>query len=67
MGLCRQIRSGAAAVGGAGVMEMDGFLQLIQTGGNTAMMAVAYALWRFDRRLYSLEQWIERHQPEVKK
>lgn len=34
---------------------MDSFFQLLAAGGDVAMVAVAFAIWKLDRRLYRLE------------
>ena len=41
-------------------MEVQ-FLQLLAAGGDTAMLAVAYGLWRLEKRITVLELTARRH------
>jgi len=36
-------------------MELQALLTLLQAGGNTAMIALFFLMWRFDRRLVVIE------------
>ena len=36
-------------------MEFEAFLQLLSGGSDVATIAIAWALWRIDRRVYRLE------------
>lgn len=42
-------------------MDISALLQSLQAGGNVAMMAIAIALWRFDRRLFAVELTLKTH------
>ena len=45
---------------------MDQILTALQAGGNVAMIAIAAALWRMDRRLLSVELRLTHHLKEHK-
>jgi len=45
---------------------IEAVMQALQAGGNLAMIAVAIALWRFDRRLLTLEIRFDHHERECK-
>lgn len=36
-------------------MDFETLLQLLQSGADGATIAIAWALWRIDRRVYRLE------------
>lgn len=40
-------------------MEPAAFLQALEAGGNVALIAIAYAIYRLDRRLYAVELRLE--------
>lgn len=36
-------------------MDIEHLFQLIKAGGDTALIAIAWAIWRVERRVFALE------------
>ena len=41
-------------------MDLSVIIEMINTGADVALIVIAYAIWRLDRRVYKLEVLAER-------
>jgi len=46
-------------------LSLAGVLDVLSAGGDVAMMALLYIMWRFDRRLLRLEFWLNNQRRET--
>lgn len=42
-------------------MTLSDLLTVLDAGGNAAMIALFFLMWRFDRRLVEIETWMRWH------
>jgi len=46
------------------MMDLNGVLTALSAGGNMAMIAMVFIMWRMDRRILRLEVWQKHHNKE---
>jgi hypothetical protein len=43
------------------MIDFSSFLQMLQAGGNVAMIGLFFLMWKFDRRLVAIETTMKFH------